>query len=222
MRIRTSWIGSGACALGWLLSIEAWAAQVTLDVLDANHKPLADVVVALEPSYKPEFARPLESTMDQREVRFSPRVLAVRTNTWVYFLNNDPIFHHVYSFSPAKRFELGVKQGKSSEPVLFDRPGKVVLGCNIHDQMLAYIYVLDTEWFGVTGANGRVRLTQLPAGDYELVIRHPRLEQPAREPLSLTANDKVNRRFMLPELMPDPQGSYQGRAPGGAKPLVAR
>lgn len=191
--------------LTWVSSATSRAAEVTLDILDPDGQPLADAVVALESHQKTVFTSPLEYTMNQRGVRFVPRVLAVRTNSLVYFLNSDPIFHHVYSFSPAKRFELGLNKGEQSAPVRFDKPGKVVLGCNIHDAMLAYIYVLDTEWFGVTGSNGRVKLVQIPPGEYDLVVRHPGLATPAREPLVLAPEDQINRRFVLPELAAEPR-----------------
>lgn len=199
------------------------AAELTVDILHGNLEPLTDAIVALIPPDKPDFSEPLYSTMDQSEVRFSPYVLAVRTNTRVKFLNNDPIFHHVYSFSPAKRFELGLKKGEASEPVLFDQPGKVVLGCNIHDGMLAYIYVLDTEWFGVTGNNGRVKLRHIPPADYELVVRHPRLKEPVRDYLEVSQNDTIKRRFMLPELMPDPR-QQRAKPEAGSRldPLLRR
>lgn len=216
------WLQRVCCALILVFSSMSWAAELTLDIVDADHKPLADAVVALVPPYKPDFSEPVYSTMDQRQVRFSPHVLAVRTNTRVEFLNCDPIFHHVYSFSPIKRFELGLRAGERSEPVLFDQPGEVVLGCNIHDGMLAYIYVLDTEWFGVTGSNGRVRLTQLPPGDYELVVRHPRLKQSVSERLNLSSNGKVKRLFMLPELAPDPRNPREPAADSDLEPLLIR
>ena len=212
MRAQLSGFRPLVCMFAVMLSTWGQSAELTMDILDDHSEPLANAVVALVPEQKPDFSEPLGATMDQRGVKFSPKVLAVRTNTQVEFLNNDPIFHHVYSFSPAKRFELGLKKGERSEPVLFDQPGEVVLGCKIHDGMLAYIYVLDTEWFGVTGRNGRVKLTEIPTGEYELVVRHPRLEEPVGEVLDLSSDAKVRRRFMLPELEPDPFSSASASA----------
>ena len=80
----------------------------------------------------------------------------------------------MYSFSPAKTFELKLYLGKPAKPVVFDKPGIVVMGCNIHDHMVAYVMVANTPWLGVSDAQGRVRLSGLPAGDYRLEYWHPR------------------------------------------------
>jgi hypothetical protein len=76
----------------------------------------------------------------------------------VAFPNSNEIRHHAYSFSAPKRFEVPLDKDTSANPVLFDRPGMVVLGCNIHDWMLGYIYVADTPYFGKTDADGGERI----------------------------------------------------------------
>ena len=91
--------------------------------------------------------------------------------------------HHVYSFSPAKRFELPLYVGTPADPVVFDRPGVVTIGCNIHDWMIGYIYVAETPHLGRTGADGQVRLDNLPAGRYVVRVWHPRME-PSEEATS--------------------------------------
>jgi hypothetical protein len=106
---------------------------------------------------------------------FDPKVLAIRVNTQVRFPNSDDIRHHVYSFSPAKKFELRLYHGLTAEPIVFERAGKVVLGCNIHDSMVAYIYVVDTEYFSLSDAAGNLQINTLPAGDYSLELYHPDL-----------------------------------------------
>jgi hypothetical protein len=93
----------------------------------------------------------------------------------VKFPNSDNIRHQVYSFSPTKRFELRLYEGTPSDPVLFEKPGVVVLGCNIHDWMLGYIYVTDDPRFGVTDAQGKLTLEQLPAGSYQATLWHPQV-----------------------------------------------
>jgi len=92
----------------------------------------------------------------------------------VRFPNGDDVRHHVYSFSPAKKFELRLYHGMTAEPVLFDKPGTVVLGCNIHDSMVAYIYVVESDYFAVANAQGNISLTA-PAGKYQLQIYHPQM-----------------------------------------------
>jgi hypothetical protein len=113
--------------------------------------------------------------MDQVDRQFSPYVLAVRTGTPVLFVNNDSVAHQVYSFSPPKRFELALYHGKPRQPVVFDRPGIVTVGCNIHDNMVGYLYVTDAPWFGTTGNDGVWKAHDLPAGEYELQVWTPLL-----------------------------------------------
>jgi hypothetical protein len=83
------------------------------------------------------------------------------------------VSHQVYSFSAAKRLQLPLYKGKVHPPITFERPGIVVLGCNIHDAMVGYIYVTDTPYFGSTEAGGSLHLKGLPAGDYRVAIWSP-------------------------------------------------
>ncbi|AHG39778.1 hypothetical protein N018_05780 [Pseudomonas syringae CC1557] len=160
----------------WMASAAtASAASFTAQMFDSQGKPLADAVLTLKgpPGTAPVV---LQAAMDQREQEFAPYVLAVHTGTQVRFPNSDNIRHQVYSFSPAKRFELRLYEGTPSAPLLFDKAGVVVLGCNIHDWMVGYIYVTDEPWFGVTDSNGLLKLDQLPAGHYAATLWHPQLE----------------------------------------------
>lgn len=152
----------------------AQAASLQGEVVDAAGAPLADAVVTLRGAASTG-TPPGTAVMDQQDMRFVPGVLAVRTGTAVTFPNRDDIRHQVYSFSPAKRFELRLYQGTPSAPVLFDRPGLVVLGCNIHDWMVGYIYVTDDPWFAVSDAQGKVSFDNLPAGDYQVTLWHSAL-----------------------------------------------
>lgn len=167
----------------------AQAAELQLTVKDAQGQPLADVVAALVPEQKLVFDKPLNAIIDQHNKMFVPSIMAIRTNTLVRFPNSDDIRHHVYSFSPAKKFELRLYHGMTAEPVLFDKPGTVVLGCNIHDSMVAYIFVVDTEYHAVGDAQGYIRI-QAPAGKYRLQVFHPRLTASGPE-LPVILNDKA-------------------------------
>jgi|GEM_PF-528048 len=109
----------------------------------------------------------------QRNKEFVPYVTAVQVGARVVFPNEDDVLHNVYSFSPTKRFQLPLYKG-SSPSVLFDKPGTVVLGCNIHDWMVAYLYVLDTRYFTLTDGAGRAVIDGLPAGSYRVGVKHPR------------------------------------------------
>lgn len=145
-------------------------------VRDEGGKPVTDVVVSLLPSSRaPAAPRSGTAVMDQQDKTFVPVVLPVPVGTAVTFPNRDNIRHHVYSFSPAKRFELPLYIGTPAAPVVFDRPGVVALGCNIHDWMLAYIHVLETPYFAKTGRDGRARIDGLLPGRYEAQVWHPRL-----------------------------------------------
>ena len=90
------------------------------------------------------------------------------------FPNRDVVRHHVYSFSPAKRFEIKLYVGTPAQPVVFDQPGIAVLGCNIHDQMAAWVVIVDTPWYGRTDEQGRWS-GAVPAGRYRLRAWHPAL-----------------------------------------------
>lgn len=147
------------------------AGELTVDVLDATGAPIENAVVYAEPEIK---APPSEATasIEQRGRQFNPLVSAVQTGTAITFPNFDSVRHHVYSFSPAKSFELKLYSGVPSNPVKFDKAGTVVLGCNIHDFMLAFVQVVDTPYFAKTNKLGKVILHDLPNGNYTLKTWH--------------------------------------------------
>lgn len=159
-----------------LIAPDSQGASLTATVLDADGHGVADTVVVAMPAAGPDKQRavPASATLDQIDKAFVPHVLVIQTGTSVVFPNSDQVAHQVYSFSAAKRFSLPLYRGQPHPPVLFDRPGIVVLGCNIHDSMLAYIYVTDSPWFGMTDAAGAAQIT-LPPGNYMLQAWTPRL-----------------------------------------------
>ena len=157
-----------------LLTASVQAATLTAEFHQPGGAPLADAVLTLRgPAGQPGTV--LKADMDQRNQQFAPHVLAVHTGTAIKFPNSDNIRHQVYSFSPAKRFELRLYEGTPSDPITFDKPGVVVLGCNIHDWMLGYVYVTDDPRFAVSDAQGKLKLDDLPPGDYQLTLWHPQL-----------------------------------------------
>ena len=91
-----------------------------------------------------------DAVVDQVDKEFTPKVNAILVGTSVIFPNHDNVRHQVYSFSPAKRFELPLYAGVPAQPVVFDTPGVVVLGCNIHDWMVGYVYVSESPYFAKT------------------------------------------------------------------------
>jgi len=124
--------------------------------------------------------------IEQVDREFIPYLTVLQTGTTASFPNRDPILHHIYSFSPAKTFEIKLYTGKSPSSVTFDKPGIVTLGCNIHDWMIAYVLVVSTPWFGKTDASGTVKLRDLPPGSYALHAWHPQ-QREAAEPVTVAA-----------------------------------
>lgn len=183
-----------------LVSQSGISAQLELTVVDDKGNPLKDTVAALVPAQKIDYTTVPTAVMDQRQNMFVPGVLAIRVNTQVRFPNGDDVRHHVYSFSPAKKFELRLYHGMTAEPVLFDKPGTVVLGCNIHDSMVAYIYVVDTDYFAVANAQGNISLTA-PAGKYQLQIYHPQMSGNFPEStITLDDSQPVNNKVTVNNL----------------------
>ena len=160
----------------WLAATLASAAELRVTVRDARGQPLPEAVVMLESPQAARAVKPLTGVeMVQRDKTFIPQVLVVTRGTAVSFPNQDTVRHHVYSLSPAKPFEIKLYAGTPANPVVFDRAGVVVLGCNIHDEMVAWIVVADTPYFGVTGSTGVARVTSIPPGKYSMVVWHPDL-----------------------------------------------
>lgn len=163
-----------ATAVALLLAGPAVAAPVEVWVTDAAGRPLADAVVFVESAAAKAAARPLAGVeIGQVRRSFVPALSVVTVGTAVDFPNRDTVRHHVYSFSPAKRFELKLYVGKPEAPVVFDRPGIAVLGCNVHDQMAAWVVIVETPWFARSDAQGRAHLPDVPAGRHQLRTWHP-------------------------------------------------
>jgi plastocyanin len=158
-----------------LVPLLAQAAAIEAVVLDDRGKPVGDAVVYIAGPARAAAAGATAS-MDQVQQEFVPYVLPVAVGTPVRFPNRDNIQHHVYSFSAPKKFELPLYTGTPASPVLFDRPGAVVLGCNIHDWMVGHIFVVPGGAFARTGADGRARLDSLSDGPHEVRVWHPRLK----------------------------------------------
>jgi plastocyanin len=152
----------------------AAAGSLEVQIASPDGTPVEDFAVALEPSTALR-ARKAKATILQQDREFSPYLTVVQTGTAVEFPNRDPFKHHVYSFSQPKMFEIKLYAGKPAKPVVFDKPGVVALGCNVHDWMEAYVLVVDTPYFAKTGADGRARIANVPAGTYQLKLWHPRL-----------------------------------------------
>jgi plastocyanin len=162
------------CLLSWL-SVQAGTVDVT--VLDKDGRPVSGVAVYLE-SAELSQQRPAtvpSAIMDQFDERFVPHILVVQSGTLVDFPNSDSIAHHVYSFSYPNEFKLPIYKGDAYPPIRFDDTGVVILGCNIHDNMLGYIVVVDTPVFAMTGDDGRATLTADLSADATVSVWSPRI-----------------------------------------------
>jgi len=164
------------------LACAAVASAGTLEVrtLQRDGKPLVGAVITASPenaTLPP--AAPVKAIMDQVNLSFEPDVLVLPVNSSVQFPNSDVVRHQVYSFSSAHRFQLPLYRGKPYPPTVFEQAGVITLGCNIHDNMLAYIVVTDAPFFGRTDAAGSLAVTALPAGRYRVRVWHPLANEPA-------------------------------------------
>lgn len=180
------------------------AANLSVSVKLPDGRPLADAVVTVQSiGKKLAPATPIHAVMDQMHRMFDPEVLVIPLGSSVSFPNSDSVSHQIYSFSPARRFQLPLYRGKPYPPVLFDRVGVVILGCNIHDWMIGYIDVTDAPFYGITNTQG-TWTADVPAGHYEISIWHPRMHEQTptlvRE-LSIDAQDRVTLTLQLTKPM---------------------
>jgi plastocyanin len=170
--------GPAALLAALALCTSAIGAPLTVTVLKRDGTPLTGAVVSAEaeaPSLPP--APPVKGIMDQVDLTFVPDVLVIPVRSTVQFPNSDAVSHQVYSFSSARSFQLPLYRGKPYPPVTFDQPGVVTLGCNIHDNMLSYIFVTAAPFFGRTDSHGEW-LVDVPQGRFRLRIWHPLLNEP--------------------------------------------
>lgn len=133
-------------------------ADMTFLVQDQHGDPLVDAVVEVVGDSPQSGNSEDLGIVDQIEKAFVPELAIIQQGQLVDFPNSDNIRHHVYSFSPAKTFELKLYADRPEEPVVFDNHGVVVLGCNIHDSMVGYIYVAADQRVAKTDSQGMVKL----------------------------------------------------------------
>jgi hypothetical protein len=159
-----------------VLSATVRAGEIAATVTDQRGAPVEDAVVYATPRSGKAPQRAQSALIAHQNQQFVPYVTAVQAGSLINLPNLDPVKHHAYSISPAKKFDLPLYSGTPKEPLLFDKPGIVTIGCNIHDWMLAYVCVLETPFFAVTGADGRAQLRGLAAGAYDVEVWQPRLK----------------------------------------------
>lgn len=160
-----------------LLPVTAVSAEaIEVRVLGPDGSPVRDVVVFVEGADADSNPAAVEAAvMDQVDKQFLPHILVVRKGTPVTFPNSDPVAHHVYSFSRPNAFTLPLYKGNPHDPITFEHDGVVTLGCNIHDNMLGYIVVVDTPVFAKTNGEGTATLATDYAGDARISVWSPRI-----------------------------------------------
>jgi plastocyanin len=161
----------------------AIAGELVVTVRLPNGAPVANAVVSLYPGGRPvPPAAPAGLyKVAQQNTQFHPFVLVVPVGATVAFPNYDSFRHHVYSFSPAKRFELKLYAREQNRTVRFDKAGVVALGCNIHDQMTAFLKVSDTALVTLTDGSGHAVFADAPPGAVAAQVWHPYLRSPANQ-----------------------------------------
>jgi plastocyanin len=156
------------------LAAPAWAGDLVVTVTTPDGAPLADAVVTLPAAPgapKPAFAWKQQIT--QKDKQFSPFVLITPVGAEVSFPNLDKFRHHVYSFSKGNKFELDLYGKDEQRSVTFKTAGAAALGCNIHDQMVAFVRVVDTPWAAKSDAAGLAEIKGAPNGAVKVTVWHP-------------------------------------------------
>lgn len=192
----------------------ASAASISVQVNDSTGKPLADAVVYADPEAGVAVPKQTKGAeIEQRGLKFWPVVSVIQTGSRVSFPNYDKVKHHIYSFSPAKKFDQKLYSGVAAAPQVFEKAGTVVLGCNIHDRMVAYVKVVDSPFFAKTDANGTARIDLPGSGKYTVSAWHHNMSGPAAEQaVALRGDAPAAASFRL--AMKPPVADDAGAEPG--------
>lgn len=154
------------------------AAQVTIDLRGRDGQPLTDAVVVLDVPGSPRAVPTGSYVMEQRNIAFQPHILIVPVGATVSLPNRDAVRHHVYSFSKAKKFDLKLYGKDDQRSIVFDKPGVVALGCNIHDTMSGFIFVTSSRYAMRSDARGRVRFDDVLASKATISVWSPSIRAP--------------------------------------------
>jgi plastocyanin len=208
--LRTASVLLACLACVVLGSADAAAAGLRVTVRDQRGAPVPDAVIGVWAEdaaiATPPPAPPRTLTVDQVALEFVPYITVLRPGDRVVFRNSDRTRHHVYSFSPVKAFEFVLAPGQSSAPMALARDGVVAVGCNIHDTMIAYLYVTRAPWSLRTDARGVASIDGLAPGSYTVRTWQPRL-RPGKPDIAQTgvvlANGAPRAVAVSLKLLPD-------------------
>lgn len=210
------WLGAALAVAAQLAAAQNSGGNLVVALSDRDGRAVSSVAVYALPldAPSPVSAAVPRAIVDQRNRAFVPHVTIARAGTEILFPNSDSVSHHVYSFSPAKAFELPLyKHGAVHAPLRFDTPGLVTLGCNIHDDMVGYVLIVDTPHFALTDRDGRAFVDGLPAGRYSVHAWTPRMrpgDLPAPVEVSIGDNPKHVAVQFAAKLYPPHESSEAG------------
>lgn len=165
---------------------------------DPHKSPYRDVVISAHPRSFEASASPLPQpvTVEQFGVAFVPRVIPITVGTTLEFINQDHIYHNVFSLTPGAKFDIGRKPTGIIERRNIDKVGVVQLFCDIHPQMSAVVLSLDTPYFSQVDREGKYAIGDLPSGTYEVRVYHPDLGG-LSEVVELQTDQQLVRDFLL-------------------------
>lgn len=186
------------------ITAQSSAADLQVVVLDKDSQPVEGAVVALSLSAKasPQSAPSKPRIVSQKQEAFDPIVTVLKRGEQIIFRNDDAVRHHVYSFSDAKKFDVVDEPGQQSDPITFGKDGVVVIGCNIHDHMIAYAYVTSAPLTARTNASGKAVFANVDTNGATVAVWHPRLKNPeefVNQPVNATAGTLSFAVGLLPE-----------------------
>lgn len=207
---------SAMLTLVWAGNSQAFELNLLLvDELENPVQGAVSEIVSEQTLVTPSSASDTVAIIDQVERRFVPMVLLIEAGQSVDFPNSDNVRHHVYSFSDIKQFSTPLYADESIEPVLFDKPGIAVLGCNIHDSMVAYVYVSESPVRAISDESGNLLLTGLTANPGTLSVWHPWLQTPDnRMDIDVSAAaDGDQLRISIPVKSPETRFGFRALVP---------
>lgn len=181
------------------LSASLSAAELSIRIVENNAHPVHDTVVELigtdiEPALVTHLA------ISQVDKEYIPELSIIPRGSNVTFLNKDPFKHHVYSVSKGNDFDLPLYEGEPAEQITFNTPGVVKMGCNIHDWMLAFAYISQSERVETTDASGLVVFKDLAPGQYQLNVWNPRLRNNKKvisQSISIQDDQNISKEVKL-------------------------
>ena len=217
MRLQVMATKSIMTVFAMVLACDVYAQDVTLNIVDQYGQPLTNAVIEIASESNKTLSQQLPVLiMDQVDKQFSPTLLIAHQGQQVNFPNSDNIRHHVYSFSEAKPFQLKLYSGQPEAPITFENQGVVVLGCNIHDSMLGYIYVAKSADVYQSDEHGNVQLSGLTL-PVQLTLWHALQKNTLEEkqPLTLAVNSPHSLQVTLQTTEPKPRNTFGSKFKGG-------